>query len=1041
MKNSPKKYQQLRSELIFSCKQLDEYLGCTKSDFVIVPCEVNERHGTGILLKRIFSDSEGIISLRSHNVHGGRQDFGEYDVCLSHGGRSYSQILVDIYQQFKDKRPKRILSVPYFLDDFLSSIALKELFDVPMCTYIMDDQNIYDHSIPDDVIKLFLEKSDLRLGIGTELCEAYENKYGLKFWTVPPVVEEKFIQKAIQSPSQNLQSERHGILIGNIWRQSWLDNLRCLIKASSSKIDWYGKPNRDWLSFQDDELAADGIMLKGFFEPFSPEEEKLIELLRTFPYAIIPSAGYEDEGQELARLSLPSRIPFIVATSNVPVIILGRNDSAAANFVERFGLGVTCDYDCASFSQAVDFVCDPQNQMQIRQRGAELSSLFKADDLADWLWRSLAAKEPIDLRFKQLYPSQNNQKFAIKEEDSANYKPKLNMENADVVITLSEVNQKHGTGTLLKRLFADNSRVLSIRSIDQYGGQHGFGLKSIVLSHLNRIEAFKNVANLLDGSTIRHIFCIPYSANELLTAIAVRSLFKVPMAAYIMDDQNIAVNTIPDALMQEFLENCDLRLAISPELKDAYEQKYGLKFWLLPAIAPNWLISRVIEKADDEFIQARKGCLVGSLWSEAWFNLLRQTIGNHGITLDWFGNTDSLWLKQTPQELEQQGIVAKGLIAEESLVAHLRHYPYLVVPTGTLDERDDLQAVSQFSLPSRIVFALATANIPMIVVGSPNTAAANFVKRFDIGVVCDYSIESFQKAVEHICEPKIQQEMRQNALKIAKTFSDRGLTEWLERSLSLGQPIDLRFEALLPRSPSSLVHFIEPPSPSEIYRDFVPVYEVVRRLKNQGFTPDFVLDVGASSGIWSHTAGLIFLESRFILIDPLMSKYGEQARDYYLKRTPNPTFLECAISNQAGKTTFQVSPDLYGSSLLNPADFRTYESIEVTIRTLDEIAQDQKLSGRGMLKIDVQCAEHLVLEGATQLLSLIDVIIIELSFVRYDPNALVFAEMLELLTSLGFRYYDETGDWRSPIDGTLLQKEIVFLRNDLLVPTTSQDIT
>ncbi|MFN9175450.1 MAG: hypothetical protein ACK58N_13365, partial [Synechocystis sp.] len=513
-----------------ACGQLDEYLAVTRFDVVVVPCEVNERHGTGILLKRIFSDSEGIISLRSRNVHGGQQDFGGCDFCLSHSGRSYSQVLLEIYQQFKDKRPKQILSVPYFLDDFLSSIALKELFDVPMCTYIMDDQNIYDHSIPDDVMRLFLEKSDLRLGIGTELCEAYESKYGLKFWTVPPVVEGKFIQNKIQSPSQNLQNERHGILIGNIWRQSWLDNLRILIKNSSSKIDWYGKPNRDWLSFQNEELAADGIVLKGFFEPFSPEEEKLIELLRTFPYTIIPSAGYEDEGQELARLSLPSRIPFIVATSNVPVIILGRKDSAAANFVERFGLGVTCDYDCASFSQAVDFVCDPQNQMQIRQRGAELSRLFTADGLADWLWRSLAAKEPIDLRFKELYPSENNQKFATKQEESVDYKPKLNMENADVLITLSEVNQKHGTGTLLKRLFADNSRVLSIRSIDQYGGQQGFGLKSLALSHSNRIEAFKNLANLLDVSTIRQVFCVPYSTNELLTAIAIKSLFQVPMA-------------------------------------------------------------------------------------------------------------------------------------------------------------------------------------------------------------------------------------------------------------------------------------------------------------------------------------------------------------------------------------------------------------------------------------------------------------------------------------------------------------------------------
>jgi hypothetical protein len=41
---------------------------------------------------------------------------------------------------------------------------------------------------------------------------------------------------------------------------------------------------------------------------------------------------------------------------------------------------------------------------------------------------------------------------------------------------------------------------------------------------------------------------------------------------------------------------------------------------------------------------------------------------------------------------------------------------------------------------------------------------------------------------------------------------------------------------------------------------------------------------------------------------------------------------------------------------------------------------------------------------------------------------------------LGFRYYDETGEWRSPIDGTLLQKEIVFIRQALLVPETNREI-
>jgi FkbM family methyltransferase len=449
------------------------------------------------------------------------------------------------------------------------------------------------------------------------------------------------------------------------------------------------------------------------------------------------------------------------------------------------------------------------------------------------------------------------------------------------------------------------------------------------------------------------------------------------------------------------------------------------------------LISDVVEQPDSQLLQHQKGCLVGSFWSEAWFNLLCNTVANSGIALDWYGNPDYHWLKQSSTDLEQQGITPKDLISEEDLVTNLRRYPYIVVQIGTLDERDDLQAVSQFSLPSRIVFALATANLPMILVGSPNSAAANFVKHFGLGIVCDYSPESLKEAVNHICLPQVQQEIRESAVKIAPKFSDQGIGEWVWQSLAIGQACDSRFEQLLPRSPASLVHFIEPPAPADIYRDFIPVYQVMRRLKNQGFSPSFVLDVGASSGIWSHTAGQIFLDSRFILIDPLMSKYGEQARDYYLKRTPNPTFLECAVSNQAGQTTFQVSPDLYGSSLLNPADFRTYETIEVTIRTLDEIASEQALSGRGMLKIDVQCAEHLVLEGASQLMPQIDAIIIELSFVRYDLNALVFSEMLELLTSLGFRYYDETGDWRSPIDGTLLQKEIVFLRNNLFVPPTS----
>ena len=47
---------------------------------------------------------------------------------------------------------------------------------------------------------------------------------------------------------------------------------------------------------------------------------------------------------------------------------------------------------------------------------------------------------------------------------------------------------------------------------------------------------------------------------------------------------------------------------------------------------------------------------------------------------------------------------------------------------------------------------------------------------------------------------------------------------------------------------------------------------------------------------------------------------------------------------------FQVSQDLYGSSLLHPADFRSDEQVEVRVVTLDSVAKEKKISGHGILK-------------------------------------------------------------------------------------------
>lgn len=612
---------------------------------------------------------------------------------------------------------------------------------------------------------------------------------------------------------------------------------------------------------------------------------------------------------------------------------------------------------------------------------------------------------------------------------------------ADVIITPNEVNDKHGTGILVKRIFGASPNIVSIRSMNTYNGEHDFGNLSLCISHkrLSRFESFQTVIQALQSIAVNRIICIPLRPDDVLTAIAIKELFDAPLCTYILDDQNIHINGISDSLMRELLTKSSLRLAISPEMRDAYETKYRLNFWQLPAVVDNHLIqSQPILPSSSE----KGGVMIGNVWSEYWFELLRQTLKGLGVQIDWYKNNEFKWLVEKRSSLSQSGLIEHDYVEDEAeFVAKLRRYSYAVIPSGTLDQNDPYRSVGYFSLPSRIPQLLATANLPMIVLGSRKTAAARFVERFKIGVVCDYDSFSFKEAVEKITAPDTQRTMRQNAAAIAKTFADEGIADWIWQSLEQGQPCDDRFESLLHRTPADLVFFIEPPHPPDIFADFAPVYQALRRLKWRGFQPDFIVDVGASVGVWSYTINKLFPRSRFLLIDPLISKYDAGSRNHFTGQYANFELIEVAISNQSGKSSLQVSPDLYGSSLLHPADFRSYETVEIEVKTLDQIASEQALTGRGILKIDVQCAEHLVLEGAAHLLDQIDVLVVELSLVRYDEQAKILPEMLAVIQQLGFHYFDDVGDWRSPVDGSLLQKDILFVKDSLSKAEVSRPTT
>jgi hypothetical protein len=180
--------------------------------------------------------------------------------------------------------------------------------------------------------------------------------------------------------------------------------------------------------------------------------------------------------------------------------------------------------------------------------------------------------------------------------------------------------------------------------------------------------------------------------------------------------------------------------------------------------------------------------------------MLRIAVRDAEISLDWYGNTQIGGEILDSQKLQPWGINACGLLTEMELTQKLREFPFVIVPTGTMDDRDDRAELSRLSLPGRIIFALATSNAPVIILGHQESPAARFVERFQIGVTCGYDGKSLKESVRFVTDLQVQRRLRQNAASVANQFSAKNLNQWLWQSIQLGRPSNLRFEELFSRS-------------------------------------------------------------------------------------------------------------------------------------------------------------------------------------------------------------------------------------------------
>ena len=99
------------------------------------------------------------------------------------------------------------------------------------------------------------------------------------------------------------------------------------------------------------------------------------------------------------RLSLPSRIPYLLAVHRVPILVVGSGESCAARFVRRLGVGLHCGYSREEFEKAALQLCQAEFNALCRRNCQQHATLFGDRDLAAWIWKSARAGTPVDSRF------------------------------------------------------------------------------------------------------------------------------------------------------------------------------------------------------------------------------------------------------------------------------------------------------------------------------------------------------------------------------------------------------------------------------------------------------------------------------------------------------------------------------------------------------------------------------------------------------------------------------------------------------------------
>lgn len=182
-----------------------------------------------------------------------------------------------------------------------------------------------------------------------------------------------------------------------------------------------------------------------------------------------------------------------------------------------------------------------------------------------------------------------------------------------------------------------------------------------------------------------------------------------------------------------------------------------------------------------------------------------------------------------------------------------------------------------------------------------------------------------------------------------------------------------------------------------------------------------VVDVGASTGIWTEEVRPHWPDARFLLIEAQDVHFAEL--EAYAGSHANVYVEKAAASDHVGEIHF-LSTNPWGGSA--SAEAFSVDDVVLPCITVDTAVERHQLDGPYILKLDTHGHEREILAGAEHVLEQAALVVIEAyNFANF--GRMTFWELCAAMVEYGFRPAGLFDPMTRPSDGLLWQMDLAFL--------------